>query len=70
MFRLAARAFGLYHRDQEPHKVRLSLLVRRVLETPELEVETDAMSVGVSFRCHLVQLVLINNNGSFHSVTC
>lgn len=69
VFRLPASAFGLTIMINSRTKLS-SLLVGRVLGIPELQVARDALSVGVSFRRHLVQLVLINNKGLFHSVTC
>jgi len=67
VFCLPAIAFGLTIMINSRTKLSW-LLVRRVLEIPKLEVARAALSVGVSFRRHLVQLVLINNNGLFHSV--
>jgi len=69
VFRLPARTFGLTIMTNSHTKLS-SLLVGRVLEIPQLEVARDALSMGVSFRRHLVQLVLINNERLFHSVTC
>lgn len=67
VFGLPANAFGLTIMISS--RTNLSWL-RKAVEIPKLEVARAALSVGVSFRRHLVQLALINDKGLFHPVTC